>query len=493
MSISSAMLAGISGLTANSASLASISNNIANVNTVGYKRQDTEFLDLVTAQSGTKGAYAAGGVQSVTRQLINQQGETRQTSSATDLAIAGQGFFVATTDPTDNSVTSPRNFTRAGSFTPDKAGYLQNAAGLYLQGWLADANGDIQTDPSDVTKLQTINVNGLGGSAGPSTAMSITANLNAGQAVSAAAGDPNSTPPGAGSTYDAASTTASMANYDPAAGTGTKPDFTIPLTVVDSQGGRHGVEMRLLKSATANQWNYELVSSDGALISGAPLHDGQVASGVLAFTSTGQLDPANTTGFPDPNAPTLTIGGSDTTPAAGGASWKPTLGIAGQSIALSLGKAPGGVTQFASNTIVTATTDNGVVFGNLSSVDIDQEGFVTAKYDNGVVRKVAQVAIATFPNPDGLHAISGDAWQVSLASGSYNLKEPGTGGAGAISPSSLENSTVDLSTEFTGLITTQRAYLGFLQDYHHGRSDAAGVDRHQALMIWANTCAGKLC
>ncbi len=458
MSISSAMLAGVSGLTANSSALASVSNNIANVNTVGYKRYNTQFQDLVTSQSGVRGVYTAGGVQAVTRQMVSQGGERQQTTSPTDLAIAGQGFFVTTTNPLDNSVTTPRNFTRAGSFVPDKLGYLQNTAGFYLQGWLADADGVIKSDPSDITKLQTINVNSLAGASGASTVMSINANLNAIQTLSAAAGDPTSDPPGDGATYDVADPASSMATYDAAAGVGTKPDFTIPLTVIDSQGGRHGVEMRLLKSATPNQWNYELVSTDGALISGANLHDGQVAAGVLAFTPNGQLDPDNTTGFPDAANPTLTIGGSADTPDPDGAAWAPTLGIAGQTISLQLGKAPGGLTQYASNSVVTSTTDNGVVYGNLAAVDVDEAGFVTAKYDNGVVRQIAQVAIATFPNPDGLNAISGDAWQISLGSGSYNLKAPGSGGAGAIAPSELENSTVDLSTEFTGLIITQRAY-----------------------------------
>ncbi len=452
MSISSALQAGVSGLLANSTALASISNNIANANTVGYKRQSTQFQDLVTSRNGVRGVYTAGGVQSVTRQLVDQTGERSQTTSATDLA------FVTTTAPDGNSVTTPRNFTRAGSFTPDKQGYLVNTSGFYLQGWLADAQGVIATDPSDITKMQTINVNSLAGSAGATTALSINANLNAGQAVSAAAGDPASTPPGAGATYAATSTTTSMANYDPAAGTGVKPDFTIPLTVVDSQGGRHAVEVRLLKSATANEWNYEVVSTDGSVTSGAPLHDGQIATGKLAFTPSGQLDPAKTTGFPDPNNPVLAIGGSDTTPGAGQAAWKSTLGIAGQTVGVSLGKAPGGVTQFASASTITSTTNNGVVYGNLGSVDIDADGYVSAKYDNGVVRRIAQVGLATFANPDGLNSISGDAWQVSLASGAYNLKEPGAGGAGEIAPSELENSTVDLSTEFTGLITTQRAY-----------------------------------
>ena len=103
-------------------------------------------------------------------------------------------------------------------------------------------------------------------------------------------------------------------------------------------------------------------------------------------------------------------------------------------------------------------TVNGTNFGNLSNVTVDDKGFVTANYDNGVSRQIAQVAIATFPNPNGLSPISGNAYGGTLAAGSMTLKVAGTGGAGTIDPSSLEASTVDLSTEFTGLITTQKAY-----------------------------------
>jgi flagellar hook protein FlgE len=101
---------------------------------------------------------------------------------------------------------------------------------------------------------------------------------------------------------------------------------------------------------------------------------------------------------------------------------------------------------------------NGTAFGNLSNIEIDDEGFVTAIFDNGVTRRVAQVALATFVSPDSLTAANANAYRVSQGSGTYNLKAPGAGGAGLIGASQLEASTVDLSLEFTGLITTQRAY-----------------------------------
>ena len=118
----------------------------------------------------------------------------------------------------------------------------------------------------------------------------------------------------------------------------------------------------------------------------------------------------------------------------------------------------GGLTQYDSASVVQATLTNGTAFGNLSEVKIDEKGFVTAIFDNGVTRKIAQIALATFPSPDSLSQTSGNAYRVSQSSGTYNLKAAGSGGAGLIGASQLEASTVDLSAEFTGLITTQRAY-----------------------------------
>src|SRR4051794_37151330 len=133
MSINSAMLSGVSGLIANSSALAAISDNIANVNTVGYKRNSANFSSLVTSQSRSN-TYSAGGVQAHTRQYVSQQGLTQATNSALDLAINGSGFFVATDKPENVEGTDSRSFTRAGSFQLDSLGYLKNDAGLYLQG-----------------------------------------------------------------------------------------------------------------------------------------------------------------------------------------------------------------------------------------------------------------------------------------------------------------------------------------------------------------------
>jgi flagellar hook protein FlgE len=141
-----------------------------------------------------------------------------------------------------------------------------------------------------------------------------------------------------------------------------------------------------------------------------------------------------------------------------GPRWADGLGIDSQDIQIDLANAAGGLTQFNSQSVVQSVNTNGTAFGNLTNIEIDDKGYVSAIFDNGVTRRIAQVAIATFSNPDGLKAVNGNAYRVTNESGGFSLKTPGDGGAGSIAPSTLEASTVDLSTEFTGLITTQRAY-----------------------------------
>jgi len=455
MSINSALAAGVTGLVANTSAISAISDNIANANTVGYKKEGVDFASIVTAQAA-KGLYSAGGVSAISSSVVSQQGQLNQSASNTDLGINGSGLFITTTDPTNSSATDPRMFTRAGAFTVDSQGYLKNTGGYYLQGWLADPQGIITPNPTDLTQLKTINVLTQGGAASPTTAVAVSGNLQSTTTASAAAVAAAATPAGAGA-YN--KTTNSMAMYSASSGTGVKPDFSIQIPVADSQGGPHTVELDFLKSTIANQWYAEVRAVPASdLQTGTGLTNGQVATGIVAFSPTGQYDPANSTLFGGSATPTIAIGASTAAPGASAVSWASTLGLAAQNITLSLSTAPGDLTQFASQSVTQSITTNGTNFGNLSKVTVDNKGYVTANYDNGVSRQIAQVAIATFPNPDGLTPVSGDAYQVSNSSGAYNLKSPGSGGAGTVSPSTLESSTVDLSTEFTNLIVTQRAY-----------------------------------
>ena len=434
MTISSALWTGVSGLTANSTALGAISDNIVNVNTTGYKQNRTDFQDLVTEQSASLiGLYNSGGVNASVRQLVSEQGQLSQTNSATDLGVNGAGFFVTTDRPTAAGVSEARTFTRAGSFTPDAEGNLKNPAGLYLQGWAADASGAVATDPSDLTKLSTINVNAGGGAPNPTSRASLEANLNSTQAVSV---------------QEAGYTAGAMAAYDAASGTGVKPDATAQIPVYDSKGGKHTVEIDFLKSTTPNQWHAEVRAVPASDVQGVT--NGLLGSGVVAFTADGKFDASNTT-LPLSLALGASSGGT-------GASWATGLGVAAQTVALNLSTSPGALTQYALASGVSSVTGDGGPVGKLTNVTVNDRGDVIANFDNGLTRRIAQVALATFPNPDGLTSISGTAFRAAAGSGVLTLKTAGRDGAGDISPSTLEGSTVDLSAQFTGLITTQRAY-----------------------------------
>jgi flagellar hook protein FlgE len=453
MSINSAMLAGVSGLVSNSAALAAISDNIANVNTVGYKRNQTNFQSVVTV-AANKGAYNAGGVLASSRQMVSQQGLLQQSTSSTDLGISGQGFFVTTNKAEDLTDADARTFTRAGSFALDKQGYMRNAAGLYLQGWEVDEYGEINADPSDLSRLRSINVGAVGGTAEATSRVTVNANINASGAIS----PQEATYTGAGAT--------SMAQYDQAAGTGIKPDYSVQIPVSDSKGGKRTLQIDFLRSAVANEWHAEVRAVPATDVTHA---DGILAQGTVAFTPDGQIDLANTDLFgaaapgppPIPAEPLLTFGASDPAvalnPAATGR-WEETLGIPEQTLRIDFAQAPGGLTQYSSQSVTQSIATNGTTFGSLTNIDISENGDVVANFDNGISRMIAKVAIATFPNPNGLRGVSGNGYRVALESGAYNLKAPGTGGGGLLAPSTLEASTVDLSSEFTGLITTQRAY-----------------------------------
>ena len=460
MSISSAMLAGVTGLVSNSSALAAISDNIANANTVGYKKVGVDFASLVNTGSAT--AYAAGGVSTETRNFVTQQGTLQSSANVTDLAISGQGFFVTTNKSVGVTNGDPRYFTRAGSFAVDQNGYLKNSAGLYLQGWAADMNGNVTTDSANLTSLTPINILSVANTAQKTTSGTIQANIDSDQVINAgiAAYDPDVDP-----TISPAVNT-SMAEYANDPTTGIKPDFSVTIPVSDSKGGQRNLVVDFLKSNTPNQWFAEIRADPPTDVETDPaLSPGLISSGTVAFNPDGSLDVANSTlgglstSGTTPPTVAISLGASSATaPAAAsgeaGVQWANALGVEAQSIQLNLD----GISQFSAVSSVTAVSTNGTAFGGMSGLSIDNKGFVTAVYDNGTTRKIAQVAVATFPNANGLKSVNGDAYQVSIGSGSFTLKTAGSAGAGNISPSSLEASTVDLSSEFTGLITTQRAY-----------------------------------
>jgi flagellar hook protein FlgE len=445
MSINSAMQAGVSGLVANSSAMAAISDNIANVNTIAYKRSQVNFGSVVTAQMA--GRYSAGGVTGTTRQYISQQGLVQTATSPTDLAISGDGFFIATQKSEGLTSADSRLFTRSGSFNVDADGYLMNDARLFLQGWPIQANGSFDINPSDLAKLQPINVRGLGSAVSQTNEVKISANLNKETTLSSGLAG-----------YAAAAGT-SMADYATDPTTGTKPDFTLEMNVIDSTGGTRKIAMAFLRkdpATTPNEWHAEVYSIPASDIDNGGGVPGLLNSGSVVFNSDGTLNMSTTGGtdlFGAPGAtPSLTLGASDAA-ATPPAKWASSLGISGQTVAIDLDK----LSQLSEPSTVRAVNSDGAGVGNVVGVEVSEDGIVTAVFDNSQVRKIAKIAIATFPNADGLQAVSGNAYRASGAAGQLVIKEPGVG-AGRIAPSSLEASTVDLSAEFTGLISTQKAY-----------------------------------
>jgi flagellar hook protein FlgE len=415
MSLYGALNIGVAGLNANSTALSATSSNIANVNTVGYKEATAGFSTFLNSSLG---ATASAGVSSVIGQDVTAQGLPTTTSSPTDLSISGNGFFVVNTAADGSGTTE---YTRAGSFTPNSSGNLVNAAGLYLMGYQMDSSGDTGTT------LVPVNTSSLSGTAQPSTSISMQANLQASSTVD--------------STYAAG---------DMAAGTAT-PDFSRTINVYDSQGGTQPVTFSFIKTA-ANTWAYEASYSGDStnLTSTAPISEGTVS-----FNTDGSL--ANVNGnSPASGDVTMTIP-FDTT----------TSGLAPQDLSVNFGATTtGGVqgtgsvglTQDATASIFNGSHVDGSAFGSVTGVTVGTDGTVTAQFSNGLSQASYKIPIATFANEDGLGQTTGNAYVATKASGTANINGADTGPAGSIASNSLEGSTVDLATEFTNLITTQRAY-----------------------------------
>ena len=213
MSLFGSLFTGVSGLAAQSQSTAMIANNIANVNTVGFKRSEASFYSLVTTASRLS-TYSPGTVKAARVQRVDQQGPIQQTASGTDAAISGNGFFVVKRDATD---LQQFLYTRSGSFSEDSTGQLRNSAGFALYGWPIDVNGELPPNQGDLTSLVPANVAFLGGLTRPTTSAEIALNLDADEI------DYNSHTFGVPSTLP----------LDPAA---LAPHFTRGMTVYDSLG-----------------------------------------------------------------------------------------------------------------------------------------------------------------------------------------------------------------------------------------------------------------
>ena len=404
MGLYDAMNASVTGMNAQSNYLANIGQNISNADTVGYKEADTQFSTLV--DQAAVGQTSAGGVSSVTRLDVSQQGTLESTTTATDLAISGNGFFVV------SNAGGQQFLTRSGSFVPDASGNLVNAAGYYLNGYSL-ANGAPTIASNSLTGMQVVNVNGTGLSATATTSGTLTANLPSTDSVAAAANLPSVN--SASSTY---SEKTSMVMYDQLGAS-----QTIDLYMANTGGN----------SWEVTAYNHADASSSG----GFPYSSKPLATQTLNFGSTGDLTSGSPLSIPVPGGATMSLNLS-------------------------------GMTQLAGSFSVATSTVNGNAPASVSSVTIGTDGTLSYQLSNGSTVAGYKIPLASVASPDNLQPVTGNAFSVNILSGQPSVGTAGTGELGTINSSELEQSTVDIATELTNMIVAQRGYEANSQVFKAG-------------------------
>ncbi|MEP1767131.1 MAG: flagellar hook-basal body complex protein [Sulfitobacter sp.] len=411
MTISSSLNAGVAGLQANATKLASISDNIANSSTYGYKTVQTDFESMVI--SGNGGNYSAGGVQADTTRQVELTGSLVTTTNATDLAVRGRGMLpvAQVTDLNVGNGETEMLLTSTGSFSTDDEGYLTTSSGLVLLGWPANADGSIPAnsrDTDDGLEPVQINVNQLTGE--PTTKMTLGVNLPATETAADSTGEVQQL----------------AVEYYGNLGTSENINVTFSPTVP--------------AVGTSNEWTMTLTDSvDPAVVIGEyvlAFDDSRAAGGTLAAVTT------VAGGAYDANTGTLIVD-------VDGGPIEIDIGVIGQSDAL---------TQLSDTFAPVSITKDGSPVGNMTSVNVDGNGYVHASFDTGVTRTIYQVPLVDLPNPSGMIALDSQTFQPSVDSGSYFLWDAGDGPTGDIVGFAREESTTDVANELTSMIQTQRAY-----------------------------------
>lgn len=385
----------LSGMSAAQNALQSVSNNLANINTDGFKDQNLMFSDVFAQAGATNGAgnpmQTGLGVTEAGTVSNFSEGTLNPTGIPSNMAISGAGYFVVQ----DRNGAS--DYTRAGDFTTNNAGFLTTPSGQLVLGYPA-VNGVVNTS----SQLQPLQV-GLGETT-PAVATSniqITANLDANTGVG-----------------------------------GSGPVST--LTVYDSLGAPHTLTVNYTMTA-ANTWNYT-VTIPGADVTAGGTGNVTIGSGTLNFNGSGDL--TSTTGVTAISIPTLTDGATAPMAIGGpfGTAANPTI------------------TQTASANATSATNQNGYPSGTLQSYSVQSDGTIEGVFSSGASLALGQVAVATFPDEQGLEQLGNNSYGSTVASGSAVIGVPGTGGSGTIVGGSVEQSNVDIATEFSKLIVAQQAY-----------------------------------
>ncbi len=458
MSLFGALTTADAGLAAQQAAIGNISQNVANSQTIGYKGVGTSFQELVTNSS--QNYNSPGGVVASPVYQNNIAGTLASSQTATNLAISGNGFF-AVAQPTSTGTTAAPNtnatfYTRRGDFQLDQNDYLVNGAGDYLMGYQVDpASNTVNT-----SSLKPIQVSNLVNAPVATSTVTLAANLPSGTAAG------TSISPTTVSVYDPLGVAHTMSIQFAPAVTAAVPPVAIPnqWTASISTPGLQGTEAQ----GTAGNYVLNLTFANGSNVTTLP--DGSLAFPAGALQSVTDGTPASATNSVANPTPYGT-GAAMTIPSAAaqavsGTAAKVTIpftdanGVV-QNISLNFGTFGGssGLTQYSGTSVaVQSLTANGAAQGTFSNISIDNNGYVSLNYTNGNSLKYFQVPVAQFNASQNLQALSGETYAQTSTSGQAQLSVSGANGAGTITASSLEQSNVDIATQFTNLIVAQEAY-----------------------------------
>lgn len=411
MTISSSLNASVAGLNVNASRLATISDNIANAGTYGYKKARSDFSTMVV--SSGSGAYTAGGVSVATKRQISSQGSIVGTSNALDLAIVGRGMLPVTPASGIDAGTPELRLKPTDSFSTNKDGFLVSSSGFALLGWPLDGEGNpIGQLRDSITGLQPVRAGSGQFMAAPTTKIGLGVNLPADATLAGASGTALSIPIEYFDNLGSSRTlTATFTPTVPA--TGSSNTWTLSLDDSASAAAANPVaEFTLVFDATRG--------SGGSLLSATP------TSGATYDSTTGAA----------------------------------LISVAGGDLTLDLGPDGAGslVTQVAAEFAPSGITKNGNRAGILTGLEFDGEGKLNAIYDSGFTRPIYQIPLVDVANPNALSVMDGQTFGVTASSGPFYLWDSGSGPVGDLTGYALEGSTTDLAGELTQLIETQRAY-----------------------------------
>jgi flagellar hook protein FlgE len=406
MSIISSLYSGASGLTSHGEAISVVGDNIANANTVGYKRSRANFEDvLARSLNGADGPGTGTRLGQV--QKVLTQGALLSTGLTTDLAITGDGFFQVRGN---SGGLEGVFYTRAGQFKLDADGYLVTQDGLNLQGFQAGSDGTLMRRISDL-QIPTYEMPPRA-----TAAAAVAGNLDAAATTPAAAWDPTNA--------------AATSNY------------SSTVTTYDSRGQAQPITMYFRREAGAGAWSWHAVVDGAALNAGTPGVPTEIGTGALTFDTSGRLMT---------EAGSISATFRDASPQ--------TINVdLGDSVTTDAGSGLRGMTSYASSSTVSFISQDGYASGALTGMSVGTDGVIDGNFSNGTHRALGQVLLADFQNAQDMKRIGGQLWMETPESGAAVIGEATTGGRGAINGGSLEQSNVDMAQEFIDMIAFQRGF-----------------------------------